>query len=413
MVSRIKPKLHSIEAINAAILESASTGLENAFTLPASAYTSAEYFEYELETIFKQEWLCIAHVSQIPKLGNYLSLDVLGEPVMVVRAKDNAVRVLSRVCPHRAMDIMPQGFGYDAQGKVRGFMCPYHSWTFDLSGQLKGAPAMQKTCDFSLKDYSLIEFRSEIWEGFVFMTFNSEAVPVATQLADLHTQISPWNMSSMDIVAELEWDLDVNWKNMIENWMEPYHHMGIHVKTLQTMMPATGCWTDEYHPHYTRAHLPYRQSLIDSIKEAEARGEHYGTFPPIPNLPEAYKYEWTVHVGYPDYLMLTGPNCAFWYRMLPISAEKIHLVTTILVAKEAQTHPDFEQHLAEETQALKDFHCEDIEVCTAVQRGFNSIAFQHGRMSYLEKPVYQIQCYLADRIRATGNVPAVSLEALA
>ncbi|MEM6350891.1 MAG: aromatic ring-hydroxylating dioxygenase subunit alpha [Cyanobacteria bacterium P01_D01_bin.14] len=405
MNSRIKPKPSSIEAINAAILESAAAGLENASTLPAAAYTSEDYFKYEVETIFKQEWLCLAHVSQVPKPGSYLNIDVLGEPLTIVRGKDSAIRVLSRVCPHRAMDIMPTGFGYDERGKVKGFMCPYHSWTFGLNGQLKGAPAMQKTCNFNRKDHGLVEFRSEVWEGFIFTTFNPDAEPVAAQLADLQPLIAPWHMAEMDIVAEMEWDMNINWKNMIENWMEPYHHMGIHVKTLQPLMPATGCWTDDYHPHYTRAHLPYRQSLIDALKAAEAKGEHFGTFPPIPGLPEDYKYEWTVHVGYPDFLMLTGPNCALWYRMLPVSTEKIHLVTTLLVTKAAQAHPDFEQHLAEEIQGLKDFHGEDIEVCTAVQRGFNSVAFQSGRMSYLEKPVYQIQRYLADRIRATANVP--------
>ncbi|MEL7354307.1 MAG: aromatic ring-hydroxylating dioxygenase subunit alpha [Cyanobacteria bacterium P01_A01_bin.116] len=405
MISKRKAEPTSIESINAAIFESASTDLAHAFTLPAAAYTSQDYFEYEKKTIFQQEWLCIAHVSQVPKPGDYLTLDVLGEPMVVVHGKDDTIRVMSRVCPHRAMDIMPQGFGYDDRGSVKGFMCPYHSWTFNLGGQLKGAPEMQKTCDFSPKDFSLMTFRSEVWEGFVFMTFNDEAEAVATQLGDLHPLIAPWHMAEMDIVAEVEWDMDINWKNMIENWMEPYHHMGIHVKTLQPLMPATGCSTDEYHPHFTRAHLPYRQSLIDSMKAAEAKGEHFGSFPPIPNLPEAYKYEWTVHVGYPDYLMLTGPNCALWYRMLPISAEKIHLVTTLLVTKEAQAHPEFEQHLAAEVQALKDFHREDIEVCTAVQRGFNSVAFQPGRFSYLEAPVFQIQRYLASRIRATGNAP--------
>lgn len=405
MVSYLKSKPTSIEDINAAILESASTDLEHAVTLPASAYTSEEYFQYEMETIFKQEWICIAHRSQIPKPGDYLCIDVLGEPIIVVHGKDKNIRVMSRVCPHRAMDIMPTGFGYDERGKAKRLMCPYHSWTFELNGQLKGAPAMQKTANFSVKDCSLYEFRSELWNGFVFMTFNADVEPVATQLADLAEKVAPWPMADMDIVVEMEWDLDINWKNMIENWMEPYHHMGIHVSTLQPLMPATGCWTEPYHPHFTRAHLPYRDSLIQSMKEAEARGEYDGTFPEIPDLPEDYKYIWSVHVGYPGYMMLTGPNCVLWYRLLPISAEKIHLVTTILVTKEAQEHPDFAEHLAAETQGLKDFHSEDIEVCTAVQRGFNSIAFQHGRMSYLEAPVFQIQCYLADRIRATGNVP--------
>ncbi len=396
---------NSVSAINTAILDSADRDLQHAATLPADAYTSEEYFEYEKRTIFKQEWIALAHVSQLPKPGDYLSLDVLGEPLIVVRGKDNAIRVLSRVCPHRAMDILPRDFGYDERGKVRLFMCPYHSWTFDLSGQLKGAPEMQKTCDFNRQDFTLHEFRSEVWEGFVFVSFNPNADTVADQLDDLHTEVAPWKMADLDVVVELDWELDVNWKNMIENWMEPYHHMGIHVKTLQPMMPARGCWTDEYHPRYTRAHLPYRDSLIEEIKDAEARGEPYGTFPPLPGLPEPYKYEWTVHVGFPGYMMLTGPNSVLWYRLLPVSAQKIQLVTTILVSKEAQAQPDYEQHLAAETKALKDFHLEDVEVCTAVQRGLNSEAFQHGRFSYLEAPVHQIQRYLADQIRRTRATP--------
>ncbi len=403
----------SIETVNSAILDSASRGLEYAATLPAAAYTSEEYFAYEKQTIFKKEWICVAHVSQIPKPGDYLSLDVVGEPVIVVRGKDNVIHALSRVCPHRAMDILPKGFGYEDRGRVRLFMCPYHSWTFDLCGQLKGAPEMQKTCDFNRKEFNLYTYRCEIWEGFVFITFNRDAEPIADQFTDLHPEVADWKMGDLEVVVEFEWDLDVNWKNMIENWMEPYHHMGIHVKTLQPMMPARGCWTDSYHPRYTRAHLPYRQSLIDAMKDAEARGEHFGTFPPLPGIPEPYKYEWTVHVGFPGFMFLTGPNSVLWYRLLPVSAEKIHLVTTILVHPDAKLHPDYEAHLAAETQALKDFHLEDVQVCTAVQRGLNSDAFQHGRMSYLEAPVFQIQQYLADQIRRNSSAPISREEVVA
>lgn len=390
----------SVEAINDTVCEIADRDFEHATTLPAIAYTSEEYFQYEMDTIFRKEWMCLAHVSQIPKRGDYINLEVLGEPLTVLRGKDNEIRVLSRVCPHRGMDIMPEGFGYKPRGTARVLMCPYHSWTFDLDGQLKGAPEMQKACDFNRKDFCLQDFRTEIWEGYIFMTFNPEAVPVSTQYADLQKLIAPWRMGEMSIVAELEWDLDINWKNMIENWMEPYHHMGIHVSTLQPMMPAKGCWTEDYHPHYTRAHLPYRQSLIDSLKNAEDKGEHFGTFPPIPGLPDYAKYEWCVHTGFPDYLMLTGPNCALWYRMLPISAQKIHLVTTLMVHDEAKAHPDYEEHLAAEIQGLRDFHLEDVQVCTAVQRGFNSSAYRQGRLSHLERPVHQIQNYLAGHIRS-------------
>ncbi len=395
-----------IDAINQAILDGAALPLEAAKTLPAEAYTSEAYFDYEKETIFKKEWLTVAHVSQISKPGDYITLEIVGEPIIVSRDKDNSIHVFSRVCPHRGMDIMPKGFGYDECGKARLFMCPYHSWTFELNGQLKGAPEMQKTADFNRKDYNLHEFRSEVWEGFVFMTFNAEVEPVALQLADLKKQIAPWKMAEMDVNITFEWECEFNWKNMIENWMEPYHHCGIHIKTLQPMMPARGCWTEDDHPHYTRAHLPYRASLLQTIQEAEARGEKPPGFVPIAGLPEQDKAEWVVHVGFPLYLMLTAPDRVLWYRLLPISAQRCKLITTTMVTKEAQQHPNYAQDLETETKALKDFHLEDMQVCVAVQRGMNSEAYKTGPISYLEKPVHQIQKYLARRIAATGNVPS-------
>jgi hypothetical protein len=85
--------------------------LQQAGTLSAEVYTNEDFYQWELENIFQPEWICLAHVSQIPKPGDFLNIDLLGEPLIVVRGKDHQVRVLSRVCPHRAMDIMPPGFG--------------------------------------------------------------------------------------------------------------------------------------------------------------------------------------------------------------------------------------------------------------------------------------------------------------
>ena len=96
----------SVEQIQAEIQRIAQLPLAQATTLPAQAYTNEAFFDWEVDQVFRNDWLPLAHVSQIPNVGDYLNIDVFGDPLIVVRGKEN-IRVLSRVCPHRAMDIMP------------------------------------------------------------------------------------------------------------------------------------------------------------------------------------------------------------------------------------------------------------------------------------------------------------------
>src|SRR5204863_7057097 len=142
------------------VIEAAARPLSRATTLPAQAYTSEDFFGWETDQLLRAGWQCVGHVSQLPAPGDFMNIDLLGEPLIVVRGKDDEVRVLSRVCPHRAMDLMPEGFGYDghapalvengrpACGRTRLFLCPYHAWTFELDGRLKACPEMHKADEF-------------------------------------------------------------------------------------------------------------------------------------------------------------------------------------------------------------------------------------------------------------------------
>ena len=390
-----------IQMLRAAFREAAQRPLEEAMTLPASAYTSEAFFQYEKEAIFAHEWICVAHVSQLSKPGDYLNLDVLGEPITVVHDEHGDINVLSRVCPHRGMDIMPDGFDYARCGSAKRFMCPYHSWTFDLRGGVTGAPEMKKRPGFRREDHQLHRFRSEVWEGFVFMTLDAGIDSVAEQYADLHALVKEWRMDEMEINISFEWDCPFNWKNMIENWMEPYHHMGRHVKTLEPLMPGKGCWTDPYHPRFTRAHLPYRKTLVEAIDAAEARGEKPDGFLPIQGIPKEWKYEWTVHVAYPLYMMLTAPDRVLWYRLIPVSAERCHLLTTTMIHPDAMQHPEYAKDLEAETPGFRDFHLEDMEICTATQQGLSSVAYKPGPLCHLEAPIPQIHRYVSNRIEAS------------
>ena len=123
--------------------------------------------------------MCIAHVSEVKAPGDFLALELLGEPLLVVRDRAGVVRVLSRVCAHRAMDIMPEGFSFPRTGKASVLLCPYHHWTYNLDGSVRGCAQMQEAECFDKKDWRLKEFRSEIWKGFVFVNLDGSAPPLA------------------------------------------------------------------------------------------------------------------------------------------------------------------------------------------------------------------------------------------
>jgi len=390
-----------VEAIRTQVIAAASLPLPQAITLPREAYLDEDYFRLEAKTVLESDWLCVAHVSELREPGSFIALDLLGEPLLVVRDMSRTVRVLSRVCAHRAMDIMPAGFDYARTGTVKVLTCPYHSWTYDLDGRLRGCAHMQRSENFDKADWRLAEFRSEIWHGFVFVNFDGKASPLAEQYADFSNLIAPWRTEDMEVAIALQWECAFNWKVMIENWMESYHHIGIHGTTLNPSMPGQNTWIEPEHPHFIRAHLPFIDSLAREVAFANETGEQLPGFRPVEGLSLDQQTEWGLYIGYPCFMFLTMRDRVLWYRLLPVSAERCRLETMTLVPRASLDDPDFHEIVEAETKMLSDFHTEDMVVNTAVQRGLHSRKVVRGRLSHLEEPVWLIQRYLAARAQAT------------
>jgi phenylpropionate dioxygenase-like ring-hydroxylating dioxygenase large terminal subunit len=381
------------------MIAAAGRPLERAVTFPARAYTDPGHYQFEVENVLRRQWLSVGHVSQVPRPGDYFNLDLLGEPMVVVRGKDDVVRVLSRVCPHRGMDVNPTEYGRPAKGNARFLLCPYHFWSFDLDGRCKGAPEMHKAEGFSRKDVGLQVFRSEVWNGFIFVTFSDDVAPAAELYRAMGERLGAWQLGRLEVAAELEWDCAFNWKVIVENFAECYHHLGAHLKTFEPIFPAKTCWSEPEHESFTVAHLPLVRRLADDVR---ADNSELRAFIDVPTLSPEQKLQWYVYVGHPTFLLFAAPDRVFWYRVLPDGPQRVKLLTTLLVLPEAKVMPDYAQRLAAEIEMLQRFHTEDMEVCVAVQRGMNSSAYRPGRLSHLEVPIWHIQRYLARRLREAG-----------
>ncbi len=412
-ISPIDPAAEAaaLPSVLADIQATADRPLNEATTLPAAAYTSEAHYRWETQHVFRAEWLAVAHVSQLANSGDFITLDLLGEPLIIVRDKEHGIRALSRTCPHRGMDIMPPGFGHGpasvregppGSGHTRLFLCPYHSWTFELDGQLKACPEMQEACGFQRSEWGLRAFRAEEWHGFIFLNLDGHATRTpAEQWAGFSDHLEKWASQDLVVVDAREWDCPFNWKVIVENFMESYHHVGAHLKSLQPMMPARDTWTEEERQHFIRCHLPYGAKERGAIAEAESVGGSREIFPLIPDLDARSRFEWGLTLGFPSLLLAYVPDCLIWYRVQPEGPHRHTLLTTLLVPRPVTQLPDFAERLAAGTAASVGFHLEDMEMCVGVQRGYYSGGYQRGRLSHLEMPIWLFQRYLGARARGT------------
>ena len=202
-------------------------------TLPAVVYTSEEFLDFEREAIFDHEWLCVGLASRIPEVGDWFTVDVNDERLIITRDKEGEIRGLSSVCQHRAQVIC------EGSGNSTTFKCPYHHWTYALDGRLLGAPAMERTENFDKKDWGLPSVMVEVWQGFVFVNFDAEAAPLAPTLERYNPYLENYDLANCrctdTIVLEgLPW----NWKIMFENFNDGYHATKLH-QFIQAFCPVS------------------------------------------------------------------------------------------------------------------------------------------------------------------------------
>jgi phenylpropionate dioxygenase-like ring-hydroxylating dioxygenase large terminal subunit len=371
-------------------LSAARLPLAQAETLPPAAYTSPEFFRREVERIFLREWLYVGRADQVKERGDYFTLELLGEKLVVVRDDRGEIRVLSTVCRHRGMEVV------SGRGNTRAFECPYHAWTYSLRGDLLGAPEMQRTEGFDRRACALPGLRTEVWEGFVFVSFDSNAKPLGPSLAPLAEQFRNYRMGDLVSTDGLVYECPWNWKVMVENFMECYHHIGLHRQSVEPVMPARKTWAKPPDARWAIVHLPAVRGDI-SLSGTEGIGAESG-FPPIEGLSAEERGRGTVVVVYPTHLVFLLPDNVTIYQVIPHAVDRITLRITICVPRTTAERPEFAGALEQAYEGLATFNREDMAACGVIQHGLSSRWAAPGRYSWLEDSVWQIAQYVAARV---------------
>lgn len=197
--------------------------IEPGHALPQGFYTSQAVYEHDIREYWNRNWIWVGHECQIPEPGDYLTFDYGPESVIVVRDQQGEVRAHLNVCRHRGSRICTE-----ARGKARVLVCPYHAWTFELSGKLRAARDMGP--DFDPSKWGLFPAQVMIFEGLIFVCAAQEAPPVQEALKSVAELAAPMDLANMKVAHEASYPLPANWKLAVENYMECFHCAPAHLE---------------------------------------------------------------------------------------------------------------------------------------------------------------------------------------
>ncbi len=340
-------------------------------TLPSHLYIDPAVFELEKDKIFRAEWFPVARQDQLPNPGDYLVHDFFGDEIAVVRDKSGELHAFSNIRLHRACPIL-QGKGHIESSVVT---CPYHKWSYELDGKLRGAPLMDQAVGFNTEGQKLRPVNLELWQGWIFLNVNPDASPLAPTLSELAGRFAPYDVENLVWVDSVKFDSPWNWKIMVENFLESYHHIGVHPETLNPAFPAKGTYGETVKGNYILLENPSID--VQSIAPFWAGCIlPMSMFAVIRNAENPY---------------------ALWYQMRIDRYDHFELELHVLVTKSVAHNAEFVKNIVDLTSAV---HIEDIAICKGVWKGLKSQFYVPGRLSHLEACNWQFYNYVVGKLRS-------------
>ncbi|MEC9483295.1 MAG: aromatic ring-hydroxylating dioxygenase subunit alpha, partial [Halomonas sp.] len=364
------------------------------FSLPQPFYNDARLFALDMQEIFEKEWLFAGMTCEIPAKGNFMTLDVGSNPIIIVRGSEGQIHAFHNVCRHRGSRLCVKD-----KGKVAKLVCPYHQWTYELDGRLLFAGSDMGS-DFDLASYGLKPVSVRTAGGFIFINLSENPPAIDDFLVTLEHYLEPYQMDNVKVAVESSIVEQANWKLVIENNRECYHCNGAHPELLNSLQefddtedpratPAykslvarkQSDWDNEQVPwqlkRFGKRNRLTRTPLLDGIVSMTMDGQPGSkklmgrlTSPDMGSLRILHlPNSWNHFMG----------DHAIVFRVLPLGPQQTMVTTKWLVHKDAVEGVDYDpEQLRRVWDATND---QDRRLAEENQRGINSKAYQPGPYS--------------------------------
>ena len=341
---------------------------EKSWAMPSWYYYDAEIAAREKDAIFADSWQYAGHAETVARPGEYVTREIAGESIFIIRGHDRVLRAFYNVCSHRAHQLL------NGAGQTGAIVCPYHAWTYGLDGALTNARNSENVADFEAAALCLKPLRVEVFVNLVFVNLNPDAAPLHGQLGNLEAELRSFapQLDFLTLTDSRQYKIEANWKNIMENYAECYHCPGAHpdfaqgvveldsyrVKTFE-MHHAHTSHARTSHAHTSRGKPPQQGGYKIDTRATE-RGAEFGSWFIWPNL--------AIEV-YP------GGNLNI-FHCAPCGPESSVQTIEWYFQDSAPTPSEAEiiEHLH------RTVRLEDVALCESVQRGFKSRAYHQGRL---------------------------------
>ena len=374
------------------LLKKVSQPIETANGLPNPLYTDPAVYAEESRTLLLGNWSGIAFEGDVPEVGDVYPVELAGVPLVVVRGRDQEIRVFENVCRHRGMVLVQEA------GKAKqGMRCPYHSWTYELSGRLVATPlvggpdANHHPC-IDKPELGLLEVPSHTYLGVVYANVSRDAAP----FREMHSKLlERWQEFEQPMffdrsVSEFTLDVACNWKLAVENYCEAYHLPWIH--------PDLNSYSrieDHYNIVEPGAYSGQGTTVFNPTRSEDGRS--------LDTFANLAKQWWNGQaeyiVLYPNVLAGVHRDHVFAMLLLPQSVDHtIERVGIFYASEQAMSEDcaDLREINAKQWRLVFD---EDIQVVEGMQRGRKAPHFDGGRFSpAMDEATHCFHAWVADSL---------------
>jgi choline monooxygenase len=359
----------------------AQASLDQAWTIPAPWYVDRQVEQLERRTVFSRNWVVIARADQVAEAGRYVTADVAGEPILVVRGEDGVLRGFFNVCRHHAAAVMTEPCG-----KAHLLRCPYHGWTYSLEGELKGTPDFAGVSRFEKDRNGLEPVAAEIWENFVWVRLARDGPSLRDYLgADLTAQFAPLGLSRLHFFERRHYLIDCNWKVFVDNYLDGGYHVPHLHKGLNSVLDYSQ-YTIENGERYCLQSSP----LVTKGAERETGEVRKGG---------RALYYW-IH---PNFMVNLYEGVMDTNLVLPITVDRTEVIFDFYFRDVSEAAAARNRASIEVGNRIQE---EDLAICKSVQKGLTSRAYVAGRLSVRREAGEHLFHRLLARDLREGLAPA-------
>jgi|SRR5579864_1355824 len=365
-------------------------------TLPRHYYVDPTIFQLELERIWLDTWLCAGRLDQLPHIGDFLTLEVGDESIVVIRNRSGNISAFYNICRHRGSRLCTAETGNLKNGMIR---CPYHSWTYDSrEGNLIVAPNVPEDSGLDKTRFSLFPLRVETWAGFIWINANANAQPMAEcfGLPASYVYYERYRVGELGLGKLLTYEVNANWKIVMDNAYECFHCPHIHPefsKCLSVFGPRL--WLHAAMPESKVLKHAGGLEFAPGFQAMNIDGK--SRRPTFHGLSERdTKTSYFIYV-YPQLFLGHMPDYAYCFAVWPIAVNKTKVRAYWLFAPEVMAREGFECSDAVEFWDITNL--QDLRASELTQLGNQSRMYRRGGvLVQSEWRVSQFQRYVLERL---------------